>query len=110
MNEKNDGKTLLSKFGTAIVSMLVGFFRWIIDNTVHGIFAVLNCGSKTRIPKVDNDLLLEPAVQLAAKIRRGEVRFKNASYNIKTYNPDDRKLFSLLFAEIFIISLIYSQK
>lgn len=79
MNDKVDKKTFFSKFGTAVVNMLVRFIRWIIDNTIHGILTVINSRSKTWIPKVNNDLLLEPAVQLAAKIRRREVRFINTS-------------------------------
>lgn len=75
MNDKVDRKTFLNKFGTAIVNMLVRFIRWIIDNAIHGILTVINSRSKTWIPKANNDLLLKPAVQLAAKIRRGEVRF-----------------------------------
>lgn len=58
---------------SAVVNNAVRFVRCAIDNTTHGILRVLNLGCKKSVPKVNNELLLQPAVQLAGKIRRGEV-------------------------------------
>ena len=58
----------------AIINYLIRFFGFVFDYATYGILVVLNIGKKKTMPKIQNQILLQPAVQLAAKIRRGEVR------------------------------------
>ena len=59
---------------SAVVNNAIRIVRAGIENTTYGVLRILNFGCKKTVPKVTNELLLQPAVKLAAKIRRGEVR------------------------------------
>lgn len=59
---------------STVLNCAIRTFRCGVDNATHGILRVLNVGCKKTVAKVENELLLQSAVKLAAKIRRGEVR------------------------------------
>lgn len=71
----NSKQTMIEfKMASSIMNNAIRLVRGGIENTTHGVLRVLNVGCKKTVPKVTNELLLQPAVKLAAKIRRGEVR------------------------------------
>lgn len=70
----NSTQTMVQfRMASSIVNNAIRLVRGGIENTTHGVLRVLNVGCKKTVPKVTNELLLQPAVKLAAKIRRGEV-------------------------------------
>lgn len=76
MEEKagNSKQTMIEfKMASSIMNNAIRLVRGGIENTTHGVLRILNVGCKKTVPKVTNELLLQPAVKLAAKIRRGEV-------------------------------------
>ncbi|GFU28151.1 fatty-acid amide hydrolase 2 [Nephila pilipes] len=56
-----------------IINSFIGSVRSTIENSTHGVLAILNIGCKKRVPPVDNNLLCLPATVLAEKIRKAEI-------------------------------------
>ncbi|GFR11469.1 fatty-acid amide hydrolase 2 [Trichonephila clavata] len=56
-----------------VMNSFIGGVRSTLENSTHGVLAVLNIGCKKRVPPVDNGLLFLPATVLAEKIRKAEI-------------------------------------
>lgn len=63
-----------------IMKFTVRSIRSGIENSTHGVLSVLNLGCKKKVPKVTNDILLQPAAMLAAKIRQGKVSVSASTF------------------------------
>ncbi|XP_054715877.1 fatty-acid amide hydrolase 2-A-like [Uloborus diversus] len=99
MAEALDGKKQPVKYGLSsmIFNTLIRGMRGTIENTTHGVLSVLNVGCKRQVPPVSNDLLLLPASELAAKIRKAEVSSENV---VKAYIVRIGKINGLLNAVV----------
>ncbi|GBM78281.1 Fatty-acid amide hydrolase 2 [Araneus ventricosus] len=60
-------------FAVKVINTFIGGIRSTVENSTHGVLAVLNFGCKKKVPPVDNELLYLSATTLAEKIRKAEI-------------------------------------